>query len=98
MGEQTSTSPDEIEAEIVETRARLASTIDELAVRAQPREIARRQAESVKSRLIEATHTPDGDLRVERVGAIAAGSAVLLGLAILRRRHQRDRGYRGRRG
>ncbi len=97
MGDQTSTSPAEIEAEIVETRARLATTIDELAVRVQPKEIARRQAESAKAKLIDATHTPEGDLRVERVGAIAAGSAVLLGLVILFRRYRHGgRGHRRR--
>ena len=93
MAEQTSISSpsaDAIEAEIAETRAHLASTIDELAVRAQPREIARRQAESAKARFAEATHTPEGDLRVERIGAIAAAaSAVLVVLAILHRRHRR---------
>jgi MYXO-CTERM domain-containing protein len=84
-----SQSPDAIEAEIAQTRAHLASTIDELAVRAQPREIARRQTESVKVRLVEATHTPEGDLRVERVGAIAAAAAaVLVVLAVLRRRRR----------
>jgi len=101
MGEQTGTasqSPAAIEAEIAETRARLASTIDELAVRAQPKEIARRQAQSVRTRLIEATHTPEGDVRVDRVGAIAAGSAVLVGLAILHRRHRSRRQTHGRRG
>lgn len=102
MGEQTpdgqtSTpkprqSTEAIEAEIAATRARLASTIDELAVRAQPREIARRQAESARARVIDATHTPDGEVRVERVGAIAAGAAVLIGLAILHVRHHRRRG------
>jgi len=92
MGEQTSTSPDAIEAEIAATRAHLASTIDELAVRTRPREIARRQAGSARAKLIETTHTPDGDLRVERVGAMAAGAAVLLGLSILHRRHRRRRG------
>jgi hypothetical protein len=95
MAEQTSTSrqsADEIEAEIAATRAHLASTIDELAIRAQPREIARRQAESAKARVVESTHTPEGDLRVERVGAIAAAVAVLLGLAILHRRHRRQDG------
>jgi len=97
MGEQTST-PAAIEAEIVETRARLASTIDELAVRVQPKEIARRQAESAKAKIIEATHTPEGDLRVERVGAVAAGSAVLLGLAVLHRRYRSQRRSHGRRG
>ena len=85
---QPSTSPDAIEAEIAQTRAHLASTIDELAVRAQPREIVRRQTESVKAKIVESTHTPEGDLRVERVGAIAAAvAAVLVVLAVLHRRH-----------
>ena len=92
MGEKTSTSPDAIEAEIAATRAHLASTIDELAVRTRPREIARRQTESAKARFVESTHTPEGDLRVERVGVMAAASAVLLGLAILHLRHRRRRG------
>jgi len=92
MAEQTSTpslSVDAIEAEIAVTRARLASTIDELAVRAQPKEIARRQAESAKLKFDQATHTPEGDLRVERIGAVAAVSAVLLALVVLHRRHRR---------
>ena len=92
MGEQNKTSQDAIEAEIVATRDHLASTIDELSVRAQPKEIARRQAASAKARFVEATHTPEGDLRVERVGAVAVGSAVLLWLTILHVRHRRRRG------
>ena|SRR5450631_2650547 len=87
---QPDLSPDAIEAEIAKTRAHLASTIDELTIRAQPREIVRRQKESAKARFVEATHTPEGDLRVERIGAVlAAGSAVLLVLAILHRRYHR---------
>ncbi|MEO6144985.1 MAG: DUF3618 domain-containing protein [Dermatophilaceae bacterium] len=96
MGEQTKTSPDAIEAEIAATRAHLASTIDELAVRARPKEIARRQVGSAKAWFVEASHTPEGELRVERVGAVAAGSAVLLVLATLHIRHHR--GGPGRRG
>jgi Protein of unknown function (DUF3618) len=92
MGEQTSTSPDAIEAEIAATRLHLASTIDELVVRTKPREIARRQAESAKTRFVQTTHTPEGDLRVERIGAMAAASVVLLGLAFLHLRHRRSRG------
>jgi hypothetical protein len=95
MAEQTRTSSpngqsaDAIEADIEAKRAHLAMTIDELAVRAQPREIARRQAESAKARLVDATHTPEGDLRVERVGAIAAAvSVVVVVLAIAHRRHR----------
>jgi len=81
-------SPDQIEAQIEKTRAHLASTIDELAVRAQPGEILRRQKESARAKLVEATHTPEGDLRVERLGAIAAaGVAVVVLLAVLHRRH-----------
>ena len=83
-----SLSPDQIEAQIEKTRAHLASTIDELAVRAQPGEILRRQKESARAKLVEATHTPEGDLRVERLGAIAAaGVAVVVLLAVLHRRH-----------
>jgi len=94
MGEQTKTSPDAIEAEIAETRAHLAATIDELSVRAKPKEIVRRKVESARTGLVEATHTPEGELRLERVAALAAGSAVLLGLvlAILHRRHHGRRG------
>jgi hypothetical protein len=92
MGEQTSISAEAIDAEIAATRAHLASTIEELAIRTQPREIARRQAESAKTRFVEATHTPEGDLRAERIGALAAASAVLLGLAFLHIHYRRRRG------
>jgi hypothetical protein len=91
MTEKTSTSPDVIEAEIAQTRAHLASTIDELAIRAQPREILRRQRESAKARLANSTHTPEGDLRIERLGAVAAAAAfVILVLGFLHRRHHRN--------
>jgi len=87
---EPSLSADEIEAEIIAKRAHLASTIDELALRAQPREIARRQTASAKARFVDATHTPQGDLRMERIGAIAAAaSAVFVVLAILHRRYHR---------
>jgi hypothetical protein len=86
----TNLSPDAIEAEIAQRRAHLASTIDELTVRTQPREIIRRQKESAKARFVGATHTPEGGLRLERLGAMAAaGAAVFLVLALLHRRHRR---------
>jgi hypothetical protein len=88
--DQISPSPDAIEAEIALTRAHLAGTIDELSVRSRPREIVRRQKQAMKAKFVEATHTAEGHLRVERIGAIAAaGTAVLLALAILHRRHHR---------
>jgi hypothetical protein len=86
----TNLSPDAIEAEIAQRRAHLASTIDELTVRTQPREIIRRQKESAKARFVGATHTPEGGLRLERLGAMAAaGTAMFLVLALLHRRHRR---------
>jgi hypothetical protein len=83
--EQKSMTVGAIEADIEATRDRLAATIDELAFRAQPKEIARREVASVKVSLYAATHTPEGDLRVERVAAIGAAVAAVLGLVIWRR-------------
>ncbi len=78
---------DEIEAEIAVTRARLTSTVDELMVRAQPKEIVRRQGESAKVAFYGATHTPDGELRSERVaGVLAALSALFVLVGLVRRR------------
>ena len=86
----TNLSPDAIEAEIAQTRAHLAGTIGELTLRTKPREIMRRRRASAKTKFFDATHSPEGDLRVERIGAIvAAGSAVFLVLAILHRRPHR---------
>jgi hypothetical protein len=79
-----------IERDIEAARARLEGTVNELAYRAQPGVIAQRQADSLKLRLNEATHTPEGDLRVERIAAVAAavvGFIVVVGL-IRRRRHR----------
>jgi hypothetical protein len=88
MSESTqSKSVDQIEAEIVAARTRLANTVDELHDRTAPKEIARRQAEALKSRLMDATHTPDGRLRPERVAALAAVGAALIGLGVWRRQH-----------
>ena len=86
MSEQDK-SVQQIEADIAASRTRLAGTIDELTTRAQPKEIARRQADSAKSSFMAATHTPEGDLRIERIGA-AAGALVALvaAVVVLRRR------------
>ena len=82
-------TPAQIEADIEATRVRLAGTVDELATRVQPKEIARRSAEDIKAKAYSATHTDDGKLRTERVAAIGGAAALLAALAsvrILRRR------------
>jgi hypothetical protein len=80
-------SPSQLEAAMAERRAHLAATIDELAGRAQPKEIARRTSRGLRERIQGLTHTPDGDLRTERLAAVGAAVVVLAGvLALIRRR------------
>jgi hypothetical protein len=78
--------PAELERAIERHRAHLASTVDELTARTRPKEIARRTRDGASARLRAATTTPDGQLRKERIGAVAAAVAVLTGLAVWRRR------------
>lgn len=79
--------PATIEASIEATRARLSGTVDELAVRLRPKEIARRSLDDVMAKVRTATTTADGAPRVERLAAIGAALVALLALAMWRRRH-----------
>jgi hypothetical protein len=75
-----------LEAELSERRTHLSTTIDELVTRLSPKEIVRREVESVRIRVAEATHTPDGQIRTELVAAVlGAVSLVLVGAGLLRR-------------
>ena len=56
----------------------VASDADELAFRAQPKEIAKRQTESARLALTDATRTADGDLRSDRVAMGLGGLGGLL--------------------
>jgi hypothetical protein len=81
--------PAAIEALIAQRRADLASTIDELVVRAHPKEIARRSAADARTRLRAFATTDDGQLRTERLAAVAAAGTALLGLILLLRRRRK---------
>jgi hypothetical protein len=81
--------PAELEAHIERTRARLVGTVDELATRLQPKEIARRGALDVRARLNAVARTPDGSIRVERLAAIAAALAAMASLIVWNRRRLR---------
>ncbi|MDQ6714585.1 MAG: DUF3618 domain-containing protein [Actinomycetota bacterium] len=84
--QQTTQSAQGIEAEIAATRAHLATTVDELVARAQPKEIVRRQGESARIAFAEATRGSGGELRVGRiVGVVSAVAALVLVVAALRR-------------
>ena len=79
-------SVEQLEAEIQAARTRLAGTVDELHIRTAPAEVARRQVQSLREKFTEATRTETGELRTERVAALAAAAVALLGLGALRRR------------
>lgn len=74
-----------LEADIAVRRARLAETVDELARKATPKAIVKRQAEDVKARFAAATTTPEGDLRTERIAAVVLAGLALLSLVLFRR-------------
>ncbi len=75
-------TPAEIEAEIEATRARLAGTVDAIADRVKPANVARRGAESTKAQFVDG-----GGLRVDRVAMAAAAVAGLVGVMLWRRTH-----------
>jgi hypothetical protein len=77
-----------LEADIAERRVRLARTLDELTAKATPSAIAKREVEKAKARFADATTTPEGDLRVERVAAAVAVVAVVVAFKLLRRRRR----------
>ncbi len=70
-------TPDEISAEIAETRNRLAGTIDQLVYRVKPKTIAQRQLESRKASFVDADGSPRTDNILKVVG-IAVGVVVAI--------------------
>ena len=74
-------TPAEIEAQIEATRARLAGTVDAIADRVKPANVARRSAESAKAQGVD----EGGHLRVDRVAVLAAAVAGAVGLVLWRR-------------
>jgi hypothetical protein len=84
----TPESPAALERAIQDRRDHLAATIDELTARAKPKEIARRGAAGAQRRLLTLTHTPEGQLRTERLAAVAGAVAVLGGVLVFLRRRR----------
>jgi len=71
-------SPADLELAIEVKRAQLAATIDELSLRARPREIARRGLAGLAAKARGAVETPDGQVRTERIGAVAGAALVVV--------------------
>ena len=78
---QRERSPAEIEADIERTRARLAGTVDAIADRVKPANVARRGAASAKSQVVDSNGRP----RVPRVLALSAAIAGAVGYVVWRR-------------
>jgi hypothetical protein len=75
-------TPAEIEAEIERTRQRLAGTVDAIADRVNPANVARRGAESAKAQVVDER----GHVRIGRAAGIAAAAAAVIGLLVWRKR------------
>lgn len=74
-------TPAQIEAEIERTRERLAGTVDAIAERVKPANVARRGVESAKARLVD----EEGHLRTQRVAILGAAAAAAIGVLVWRR-------------
>lgn len=83
---------DALQAEITARQARLAKTVDELTHRVHPKEVLRRsaadgkdKAAEVQGKVREALTDERGNPRVERIAAVSAAAAALVGALIWRR-------------
>lgn len=84
---------DALQADVAARRQALAGTVDELAGRLTPQALLRQNTEAARTKFAELTQTPEGDLRVERVAAVAAAVVVLVALRVWGgRRRKRRRG------
>jgi hypothetical protein len=63
-------APDSIEDDIEATRERLAKTIDQLAYRASPKTIAKREVASVKALFVDAAGNPRTDNILKVAGGV----------------------------
>jgi anti-sigma factor RsiW len=73
---------EQIEADIAATRARLASTVDELVDRANPKNVALREVERAKAQVFDES----GQLRTQKIAAVAGAAVGVIGVLLLIRR------------
>ena len=71
-----------LEREIEETRQRLASTIDQLAYRASPKTIVRREVATIRGHYVDANGNPRTDNILKVAGAVVG---VIVLLAVVRK-------------
>jgi len=74
--------PETIEHEIEETRERLAGTIDQLVVRTNPKNVAKREVASVKGKFVD----PQGQPRTDNIVKVAAAVVGFVALVVVLRK------------
>ena len=79
---QQARSTQQIEADIAATRARLASTVDELVDRAHPKNVAKRQVEQAKAQVFDER----GELRTQKLIAVGGAVVGVVGMLLMIRR------------
>jgi hypothetical protein len=84
-GQPDTRTPAQIEADIAQTRVRLAGTLDELSERLSPRAAVRRANSSVRG----AFTTPDGSVRKDRSAMAAGALAAVVGGGVALWLHRR---------
>ena len=82
MSDTNARTAEQIEADIAATRARLASTVDELVDRANPKNVALRQVEQAKSQVFD----EQGQLRTQKIVAVAGAVVGVVGVLLVIRR------------
>lgn len=82
MSDTKARTAEQIEADIAATRARLASTVDELVDRAHPRNVAKRQIEQAKLQVVDER----GELRTQKILAVGGAAAGVFAVLLLIRR------------
>jgi hypothetical protein len=78
VGKAEDQSLESLETDIEAARERLAVTIDQLAYRASPKTIARREVASVKAHYVDAAGNPRTDNILKTAGAVVGFIAVVV--------------------
>lgn len=75
-------TPEEITAEIAQTRNQLANTVDQLVYRVHPKTLAKQQADSIKGTFIDENGKP----RMDTIGKVAGGVVGFVALVVVIRK------------
>jgi hypothetical protein len=78
VGKAENSGLDSLENDIEATRERLAHTIDQLAYRASPKTIVRREVASIKAHYVDVNGQPRTDNILKTAGAVVGFVAVIV--------------------